>query len=402
MRSVTVVGAGFSGLTLAYYLQKEGLQVTLVECQARCGGLISSVRNEFGLVESAANALLADVDTEALFKDLGVEFATRGVARKKRYIFWNSPSRWPLSLFSTLRLMWFGFLFKLGVNSVLPRPEESVRTWARRVVDIDFEQRLLTPALQGIYAGDSGRLSAQLLISGMLSGQKKKGALQGSVAPKDGMGALIEALRVHIVEAGAKVMTHTQYELPQDLKHPTVICTSAWDAAKIVLKAQPDLAMRLERCESLPIVSVTAFFEPHSDDLQGFGCLFPRSRGFTSLGVLFNSVIFGQRSRQRSETWIMGGADHPGIVDFSDDEILAILCADRLLFSGKDVRPIYFKISRWPRGLPHYTVEWERELRDLQIDPPLFLHGNYLGDLGLARIRARSQNLARRIKDEYV
>ncbi len=54
------------------------------------------------------------------------------------------------------------------------------------------------------------------------------------------------------------------------------------------------------------LVSATAFFSPHPQDLHGFGVLFPRDSGVSALGVLFNADIFPNRSTLRSETWISG------------------------------------------------------------------------------------------------
>lgn len=400
MRPVTVVGAGFSGLTLAHYLQKEGFEVTVVEKQKQCGGLISSQRTEFGLVESAANAMLADVAIEQLFDDLGVEFASRYSARKKRYIFWERPTRWPLTFKTSSRAIMQLVRFASGSENLVPRRQESVREFACRVVNEEFDERLIAPALQGIYAGDTRRLSAHLIVRSMLA-KRKKGAVKGSVAPENGMGQLIEALRAKLKVNGAIIQNQVKYELPDYMAAPTVLATSAWAAAEILKPRNPVMAAVLEQCESLAVVSVTLFFEKQDTDLDGFGCLFPNSQGFHSLGVLFNSSVFDNRSPHRSETWILGGATNPEIVACSDEQILDMIRSDRILMSGDDARPLDFKINRWARAIPHYTVDWECALRQLKVEPPLYLHGNYLGALGLAGINARSLDLAKNIKESY-
>lgn len=400
MNEVTIVGAGFSGLTLAYYLQKLGLKPVIIEKQSHCGGLISSVRTDHGLVESAANALLADVPMEDLFSDLGVEFAVRLPARKKRYIYWTRPQQWPLSAMASIRALWGLVRFVLGFSSGRPRNGETIKSWATRVFGSEFEERLLSPALQGIYAGNPERLSAKLVVGSAMRPKTKK-RLRGSVSPRNGMGDLLAALRERVIKNGAEIKTDQEYVIPKTLTGPTVICTSAWSAAQIVAGYDQSLADLLEQCESLPVVSTTAFFEHSKKDIQGFGCLFPQSQRFNSLGVLFNSCIFRERSHLRSETWIMGGFAQPKVFELTDDQILDLILRDRKKMVGLDERPLSFKVNRWPRALPHYTIDWEKALANLQVERPLYLHGNYLGAIGLSRICARSRKLAQEIRESY-
>ena len=57
-REATVVGAGIAGLLAAYALDRKGYRVTLLEAQARAGGLISTQQTEYGIAERAAHSLL--------------------------------------------------------------------------------------------------------------------------------------------------------------------------------------------------------------------------------------------------------------------------------------------------------------------------------------------------------
>ena len=172
-------------------------------------------------------------------------------------------------------------------------------------------------------------------------------------------------------------------------------------AAEILKPVRPELGSQLEKCESLPMVSATCFFDKSADDLKGFGCLFPESQGFAALGVLFNNCIFGDRSRRRSETWIFGGAKDLECVALADDLLLNKILDDREKLLGVRRQPASYKVSRWLRGIPHYTTSWEKVLAQLKFDPPLYLHGNYLGEIGLARIYSRSRRLADEIKEAH-
>ena len=71
-REVTIIGAGISGLTTAYFLFKSGVPVRILEKQSRVGGLLGTRRTEHGLVETAANGLINSTRLEAMCADIGV------------------------------------------------------------------------------------------------------------------------------------------------------------------------------------------------------------------------------------------------------------------------------------------------------------------------------------------
>jgi oxygen-dependent protoporphyrinogen oxidase len=399
---ITVVGAGFAGLTLSHFLQKQGFNVTIYEKQESAGGLINTYETTHGLAESAANALLSDKNVEDLFVELGVEFAERGPASKKRYIFWDEPQRWPLhwktSLLGARRLFEFMVLDK---RRHWPEAGESIREWGLRVMNREFVERLMEPALQGIYAGDSRKLSANLILKSLTENRPPRGYYRGSVAPKEGMGALIEALKESLEEGGALFQFKTPFKMPDYVTNPVVIATGAWSAAELLQTSHPQIAKILAECESLQLARVSCFFEKSPADLEGFGCLFPTSQGFHSLGVLFDSCIFPNRSSLRAESWILGGTHNPEVTAWSDSQVIESVVQDREKFCGQSDRPVSYKISWWPRAVPYYTIEWEKRLATLKPPAPLFLHGNYLGQLGLSKILDRSIRLAKKIKDSY-
>ena len=61
-KNVTIYGAGFSGLILAYFLKSEGYKITIHEKSNKVGGKIQTKKVEGGLVEKGANALYLNAD----------------------------------------------------------------------------------------------------------------------------------------------------------------------------------------------------------------------------------------------------------------------------------------------------------------------------------------------------
>jgi oxygen-dependent protoporphyrinogen oxidase len=391
---VTVIGAGFSGLTTAYYLLREGLEVRLVERQSRTGGLVGTHRTPEGLVETAANGILNSGPLEAMCREIGVTLEPPRRESRARYIWRGQPRRYPLTVKETLRVGG-GLIGNAG--RWRPRPEETIAAWGGRILGEGATDYGLVTALGGIYAGDGHRLSASLILgprARALSGEKvTRPSIRGTVAPRGGMQELIDGLTRWVEQAGAKIEYHQRAEVDPAL--PTVVCTSAREAADCLNPAAPNVAESLRRIEMLSLVTVTAFFARQSRDLPGFGCLFPRDQGFRARGVLFNDSIFEGRSDVRSETWIFGGALDPAIVELDDAALGAVVASDRERMTGRRDAPLACYTTRWPAALPHYDVVLERILGGLPSLPPrVRLAGNYLGGIGLARILDRSARVA--------
>ena len=58
MNSVAIIGAGITGLTAAFYLQRKGIPVTVYEASDRVGGAIRTLRSNGYLAEFGPNTLL--------------------------------------------------------------------------------------------------------------------------------------------------------------------------------------------------------------------------------------------------------------------------------------------------------------------------------------------------------
>ena len=203
--------------------------------------------------------------------------------------------------------------------------------------------------------------------------------------------------RSFLANAGVEIVTGHHAEI-SDLDR-VIVCTSAKEASELLRSVAPDVSRQLARIEMLPLVTATCFFDRNPGQIKGFGCLFPRGQGFRSLGVLFNDCIFANRSQLRSETWILGGALDREVIDLDDKALKELLVNEHERLTGlRHEHLIEAKITRWHSALPHYTTELELILDHLAVLPSeISLVGNYLGEIGLARIVSRAKRVARRI-----
>src|SRR5271155_413290 len=99
MQRVVIVGAGISGLALAYRLRQAApnVTVTVLEERARPGGAIWTERRDGFQVECGPNGFLdTKPATLQLCRDLGLGgrlIHASEASRKNRYLFWNDQLR---------------------------------------------------------------------------------------------------------------------------------------------------------------------------------------------------------------------------------------------------------------------------------------------------------------------
>src|SRR6266849_6419378 len=117
METITVVGAGFSGLATAYFLTKQGFRVRIFEKSARAGGLLQTIQTPHGLVETAANGLLNSARLEAMCGDIGVPLMPTRRDGRKRFIYRGRPRQVPLTIADMAMLA-----FRLATHATSLRP----------------------------------------------------------------------------------------------------------------------------------------------------------------------------------------------------------------------------------------------------------------------------------------
>lgn len=395
MKRVTVVGGGFSGLTSAYYLARDGVPVTLIEKQPRFGGLVDTVRTPHGLVETGASGIRSTGRLEELARDLDVPLLTTKKESRKRYLFRDGrPQQWPLHIGESLR-----FAGRLGANLLTgrfrPRQGETIETWGGRVLGDAATAKILGAALQGIYAGDPAELSASLILG--KRERPPKGEKRGLVAPPDGLAQLTAALVEKLQALGVELRPGETVD--GAIEGPAVFATSVSDAGALLKERAPETARALASVEMVPLLRVTAFYPASENSVQGFGVLFPRNEGVRALGVLINTNIFPNRGEGHSESWIYGGAQDREILDYDDAALFEVMDRDRERLYGRHTEPVARYPQRWPIGLPHYDLRLEEIRRGgFTLPENVFLAGNYLRGIGLPMLLEQSYAVANEVK----
>ncbi len=398
---IKIIGAGFSGLTLAYYLRKmgpENLQIQVLEKSDRAGGLIQTKQFDGYMLETAANAILCNADLEELCHDIQIPLKPHLKSSKKRYIYIQKPRQFPLPIthFCLVLMKWLWRYF-FHRSELAPKSNETIVQWTRRNLSSATFSNLIEPALQGIYGKNPGDLSASLVYRSLFSkaSQIQRPKLKGSVSFQNGLGGFLSHLQKYLQEKGVDFQWSHQYteqNLMADIQNRefVVLCTHALAASQILSSHDPKISFALKNLRYNNLSSVTVVQEqPAPKTLQGFGVLFPTSQNFNALGVLFPNDIFEGRGPCRHETWILADS-----TEDNDATLLEKIQQDRRSLFKTDIPIKSSHIYHWPQAIPRYDEHLELFLNQFEQKAPVFLHGNYLGEIGLGKILKRSKGLA--------
>ena len=421
-KEVTIVGAGIAGLLAAYQLDKKGYQVTLLEAASKAGGLIRTDQSTYGISESGAHSVLATATVQTFAEEIGLDLSAIRGNSKSRYILRDGKlSRFPLKVGELLAALIRGYFVLADADTSPARL--SLERWTARYLGKSVLQYLLTPFVRGIYGAEPKDLSVgaafpmlavprghsffshlfsrairapfrkKTASKDLVASDKNKKMKKAMMAPTDGMGDLIAKLEQRLAERlGSRFKrNHIATELPSS---PNVIlAVPAYEAAKLLREADPQLSTALSATPYSPMVSVTAFVEKDSmpREIRGVGVLAPAVEGRDALGILFNSSSFPKRvldeEKFTSYTVMMGGSAHPEWLEASDDRIRDIVTQELRDLLQVRKAPAHLVIHRWKRAIPQYGPAlqdcWEAAREGWCARPGRILFGNYTGQVSL-------------------
>ena len=175
-KKIVIIGGGITGLTTAYYLQKQkDVEITIVEASHKLGGKIRTEYKDDFVIERGPDSFLErKTSASELAHDLGIEHQLVRNEVGLAYVLVNDQLHpmpagavmgIPTQLQSFLKTNLFSVQGKLraGFDLVLPRShasgDQSLGLFFRRRLGDEVVENLVEPLLSGIYAGDIDQLS---------------------------------------------------------------------------------------------------------------------------------------------------------------------------------------------------------------------------------------------------
>jgi protoporphyrinogen/coproporphyrinogen III oxidase len=464
MKRAIVIGGGISGLASAFYLQRKAraegveLEVKVLEKDERPGGKIWSIKDQGYLCEWGPNGFLdSKPQTLDLCEELHIseQLLRSNDNARKRYIFSNGMlHRLPengASFFASKLISWPGKI-RLAMEPFAPGSpagvDETLAAFGRRRLGSEALQKLISPMVSGIFAGDpetmslkscfpriaeleseyGGLVKAMVLLARKKRRERAEGKVVSSASGPGGIltsfregiqevtASLAETLGAGVVATGQNVLAVSQGdsvpfrvrtetgELEADL---VVVAAPAFAAAGLLRSVRDDLANILEE---IPYASMTvACFgyekERIGHNLDGFGYLIPKAEGMSTLGTLWDSSIFENRAPEghvllRS---MLGGACFPEYIELPDEEVVARVQNDLSTIMGIEEPPEFVRVFRHEKAIPQYTVGHGTRVKALDETlcsfPGLILAGNSyrgisLNDCIASALRAADEGIA--------
>ena len=417
-----VVGAGITGLTCAYRLQKLGIKTLVLESGSRIGGVIRSERINGHLVEWGPTSLLPTPHTFGLLDELGLgEELEEANPRSPRYVVINGKLRAvplaPLSVGGILR----------GLAEPLVRSkshnDESVAKFFRRRFGPQIHDRLVAPFVTGIFAGNTEALSVGAVFPRVLDIEQQYGSVvwgmlrakpkgKSSPAPRrptissfpDGMEALprriAQDLTVQTQCSGIRIGKDVQ-------PRATVLAVPAYRASEILGEMYPELAVMLGAVDYAPIVIATTSVPLSSlpRPLQGFGFLVPQSERLVMLGTIFNSLLFSGRAPDDRLllTSFLGGVTKPEVFDWPDERVWDSVGGELKRLLKTSIRPEPVAIFRHRRAIPQYNIGHRQRVEAIATElakiPGLFVTGNFLHGVSVPACMEHGDNTAKAVSE---
>ena len=435
---IVIIGAGLTGLTLAYHLQKAGRNFIILEKKDKVGGVIQTHNEDGFIFESGPNTgVIGNPEVAELFEALpeNCELEIANPKAKNRWIWkkgkWNPLPSGPISAISTPL---FTFRDKLRILGEPWRkkgnnPMESVAQLVERRLGKSFLKYAVDPFISGVYAGDPARLITKYALPKLYNLEQTYGSfIKGSMkkrkepktdrdkkasrevfSAKGGLSNLIKALvknigsehiilnteqlKIQAKSQGFEVKFSQKNGEPMIIKADKVVSTVG---AYVIPEIFPFISKeQAESFTSLDYAKVVQVILGYSDwksmPLNAFGGLVPGVEKRNILGILFTSSFFENRCPKNGVilSVFAGGMKRPDIIDMDDKKLVELILDEvNIMLQTNNHKPDLIRIFRYQKAIPQYGATSPERLKSIgEIErtyPGLILAGNIRDGIGMA------------------
>ena len=404
---IAIIGAGISGLTTAYYLQKArqdlglNLDLTLLERNQHLGGVIQTERVSDFLLESGPEGWASYKRAASnLIRELGLTDQLLGSNDEQRRTFIArsgglealpegmtllAPVE-PMEFWRTARISRRGKL-RAFMEPFVPRStgDLSTREFFTRRLGAEFADELVEPFIAAIFGADFNRLSTASVLPELYRSEQRAGSLWKGLRPlakmslstsvlftlRDGMSYLTQTLekklsQIRVVRnvsdlklqrsGDSLVVKGREFEAAYD---QIIFSTPAHATARIAQEVCPDLVPSLT---DIPYSSSTLVYLAYKKDefshpRNGFGFIVPESEADVLDACTWVDRKFDGRCPP--EFVLLRCAIHDGRrkrPNLSDEDLGEHVHQEITRFMGLNCTPVFQRVIRVGQAIPQLLV----------------------------------------------
>ncbi|ADH99978.1 protoporphyrinogen oxidase [Salisediminibacterium selenitireducens] len=417
-RRIAVIGGGITGLSAAFYLQKEieagniDAQYTLYEAKAELGGRIETVKKDGFTIETGPDSFLARKQSMTeLAKDVGMAddlvpneggsfILSKGRLHKMpEGAVMGIPTKWGPFISTTL----FSPVGKAraAFDLVLPKVTKgdqdiSLGEFFRRRLGDEVVDHMIDPLLSGIYAGNIDEISLHatfphfqtleekyrsLIIGMKTSMAKRQSAPQtgGKKKPvgmfltfKNGLSSLVSAVEDHLdknaVKKGHTLTSLTRlssgrYELrfsngTTDVVDEVILTTPHQHIEALFKDEGFGDAFTDMPSTSVATVAMAFPADAVKKDIDGTGFVVSKKDDYeiTACTWTHKKWVHAAPKGYALLRAYVGKRGSEAIVSESDETIKAAVLRDLNRIMDIEGEPLFSIVTRWEDAMPQYTV----------------------------------------------
>ena len=412
-KKIVVVGGGITGLSAAFYMQKEAkenglpVDVILIEAANQLGGKIQTVRKNGFVIERGPDSfLIRKKSMRTLAEEVGVFGELVKNATGQAYIYLKgalhpipggSIMGIPTEIEPFVKTDLFSLAGKIRAagDLVLPRKasegDQSLGGVFRRRLGNEVVENLIEPLLSGVYAGNIDQMSLEAtfpqfavveknyrsLILGMKKTSPKKPSATNAKKEgafytfRNGLETIVDAIETHLdkstIMKGVRVVAIQK----QDGKNRLILNNGeVIDADAVILTtghavasqlfAEHQLLQDIGQIPTTSVATVALAFPKDAivQEQDGTGFLVARNSGYSITACTWTHRKW-PTSTPDGKVLIRAFVGRPGeeaIVNLPDAEIEKVVLEDLGKLIHIQGKPDFSVITRWKEDRPQYRV----------------------------------------------
>lgn len=434
LKKVVIVGGGITGLSAAYYLQKEIIEkqlpyeVKLVEASDRLGGKIKTIHKDGFTIERGADSFLARKKPALkLVEELNMtdQLVRNGTGqayilvdgklhKMPRGSYMGVPTRLRPFLFtgllSPLGKIRTGFDFFLSKGK--KEEDQSLGSFFRRRFGNELVENVLEPLLSGIYSGNIDEMSLKAtfpnfldleqdyrsLIMGLRQTLPQQSRSTGKrpgqfFSFKYGFESFVKEIERQLKPGMITLNTAVDHIEKKSHGYHLLLSNGEVLKADAVIMASPhrtlpkifsqyDFFKNLNEMKVTSVANVALAFDQSAikKDIDGTGFVVSRNSDYRITACTWTHRKWPLTTPDGKALLrcYMGRPDDQTVVDLSDEEITQIALNDLKRTMKIKSQPEFSVVTRWKNKMPQYTVGHRERILKAREEVRNHLPGVYL------------------------